>query len=93
MCKEDYINTDIKHCEKFKDISNSNFEYSTLIRVFTGRITKRRYKLIDSYCRNKSYSTHCSHEWDCCGCLHNQSVSFSYSFNQVKIKITQSFNY
>jgi hypothetical protein len=63
-------------------------------RQFTGRMTKERYSIIDRYCRKASYTTgYCGHEWDCCGCLCSQSLSFTYKQNQTIITLVQTFNY
>lgn len=74
-------------------VVDGDFDYTTLQRTFTGRMTRLRWKIISDFCRKKSGYQHCGHEWDCCGCMHSQSVSFDYKHNQVTVSISQSFNY
>lgn len=70
------------------DESSSLFE-KTLI----GRVTKKRYRMLSSYVRRKSYTTHCGHEWDCCGCLFAVSYVLKANNNQVTIQMIESRNY
>lgn len=87
-----YIAPDETKMNRFKQ-TDGDIEYRTYTREFSGRMTKGRWKILDRYCRKHSWSTHCGHEWDCCGCLCGQYASFAYSANQVTVSITQSFNY
>lgn len=80
--------------KNFKPAESSEYDYKIYERHFSGRITKGRYKKIDSFCRKNSFrSRHCGHEYDCCGCLCSQRLEFSYQKNQITITLTQSFNY
>lgn len=79
--------------KKFKQTQDSEMDYRISERIISGRLTKCRYKLIDRFCRKNSFRTHCGHEWDCCGCLCDQTMSFEYKHNAVIIKVKQSFNY
>lgn len=72
---------------------DSDLEFRLYERTFTGRMTKLRWKILSSWCRRKSWSQHCGHDWDCCGCLHAQSCGFTYKHNQVTIRIQHSFSY
>jgi len=74
-------------------VVDSDMDYKTYQRTFSGRLTKLRYKIIQRWVRVKSYRTYCGHEWDCCGCLHSQNAHFKYERNQVTVTLTQSFNY
>jgi hypothetical protein len=62
--------------KKFVATEDADIDYRTCQRTFSGRMTRARYKLIHRYCRRNSFSTHCGHEWDCCGCLCRQRLSF-----------------
>lgn len=83
---------DIK-LSKFQATDNSDYDHRIMERCFSGRMTKARYKALRRICRSHSFSTHCHHEWDCCGCFCGQQLSFTYKKNQVVITLTQSFNY
>jgi len=74
---------------------NIDADYRQYQRVFTGRMTKRRWKIIDRFCRLNTFRPHyrCGHDWDCCGCFCGQSMDFEYSRNQVVISFSKSFNY
>ena len=81
--------------DKFISTPASDYDYRCYERVFTGRMTKARWKIIDRFCRLHSFRPRyrCGHDWDCCGCFCGQSMSFEYKHNQVSITFTQSFNY
>lgn len=85
---ERYVND-----KKFKHTNDSDYEYAIFTRSFTGRMTKLRYRIIAHFCRSRSFSSHCSHEYDCCGCMHSQRLDFTYKHNQVIVTLTMSFNY
>lgn len=89
----DKSNIDLKTV-KFKPTS-TDFDYRQYQRIFTGRMTKARWQIIDRFCRMHTWSPEyrCGHDWDCCGCFCGQRMSFKYSHNQVVISFTQSFNY
>lgn len=70
-----------------------DFDYQIFERHFSGRLTKSRYKALDSYCRRNTRHWRCHHEHDCCGCLCSQRISFSYKHNQVIISLSQGYNY
>lgn len=73
----------------------SDMDHKTQFKLLRGRLTKRRYKILDSFCRKNSFSTHCHHEHDCCGCLCGQSMHFKHNpvTQKTLIVISQSFNY
>lgn len=77
---------------RFK-VVEGDIDYSVMQRTFIGRMTKGRWFILHSFCRRHSLSEHCSHDFDCCGCLSSQSMEFDYKHNQVTITFTQSFNY
>jgi hypothetical protein len=69
-------------------------DYRTFQKKISGRITKMRWKLLDSYARRLSFSGgNCGHEWDCCGCLCGRKVYMDYKYNQLIITITEQYNY
>ena len=79
---------------KFKLTEESDYDRKVAERVFSGRMTKMRYKIIDGFCRRHSKQIpNCGHEWDCCGCLCGQYMEFEYKQNQVTITLVQNFNY
>lgn len=92
---EDVIRQDINWRREWVEVEQEepSHDLRKYRREFTGKMTKRRWEIIDSYCRRNSFRDHCGCEWDCCGCLCGQSMSFSYKYNQVRIGLTQSFNY
>lgn len=74
---------------------DGDFDYVVYQRCFSGKLTKERYKTLHSLCRiySRRPRYRCGHEWDCCGCLCGQNMSFTYKKNQVVISFSQSFNY
>ncbi len=68
-------------------------ETSVYERKFSGRLTRKRYKLLDSLTRKRSYRENCGHEWDCCGCVFAVCYSFVYRNNQVIVRMVQFRNY
>jgi hypothetical protein len=91
---EDYYPAEIKY-SKFTVVPDEQPDpaYNTVCRRFSGRLTKARYKAVSRFCRMNTWRRHCSHEWDCCGCLFAQRMSFTYRHNQISIFIHQSRNY
>lgn len=78
---------------KYSETDTSEYDYRVYQRSFSGRMTKKRWKKIDAYCRRNSFSSRCGCEHDCCGHLCRQHFSFTYSLNQLVINVTRSFNY
>lgn len=74
-------------------LAKGDYDQSTWVREFTGRITHRRWKLIDSYCRTHTFHQRCHHDHDCCGCLCYQRMEFKHEFNQTVITLTFAYNY
>jgi hypothetical protein len=81
---------------------------TTVVREFTGRITKKRYKIIMAYARKltdtapygyspNGYRYSCGHEYDCCGCLVSEhghaQFAKHWKGNKVKVFYTQYRNY
>lgn len=90
---EQYIpQLNVLDTHKFKPVER-DMDEAIYERSFTGRMTKQRYKILDRLCRANSFRRYCGHEYDCCGCLCSQSMSFEYKRNQVVITLTQNFNY
>lgn len=80
--------------KRFKPVPNLDYDTAECTRSFSGRMTKARWKRLDRICRaNRLSRMNCGHDWDCCGCLCGQYMSFTYKHNQVVITIYQSFNY
>ena len=77
---------------KFKfvngDESSNHYE-----RTLNGKLTKNRYKLLQSYVRRKSYTENCGCDWDCCGCLFEVSYKLKVNNNQVTIQMSEYRNY
>ena len=72
-----------------RDMDTRSFQ-----RTFSGRITRKRWEILRRFARNFSAPIkRCHHEHDCCGCLHSQSMTVDYKYNQVVLTATQSFNY
>lgn len=85
----------IPKMDRFEETEESDFDYRKYERVFSGRMTKKRYKIIDRFCRTRSRRPRyrCGHDFDCCGCMCGQHLSFSYQKNQVIIYLQHSYNY
>jgi hypothetical protein len=71
----------------------TEFDHKVYQRYFSGRITKGRWKIINHYCRLNTFDNNCGCEHDCCGHLYRQTMTFSYTFNQVVITVTRHYNY
>lgn len=96
------MNTILRETNEFAHVKMARFtqlegdiDYRDFERIFSGRMTKGRWKIIDRYCRVKSRSPRygCGHDWDCCGCQCGQNLSFKYTRNAVIISLSMSFNY
>ena len=74
------------------NIVESDMDGRTYVRIFSGRMTKMRYKVIDRYCRRNSVSERCHHDYDCCGCCFRTDYWFEYSKNQIKVFIQYHYN-
>jgi hypothetical protein len=80
--------------KRFENISEPDeYETARMVKRFSGKLTKSRYKLLSRYCRQHSWRSNCSHEWDCCGCVFRVSMAFTYRHNQVSVFLTESRNY
>ena len=64
-----------------------------VIKNVVGRLTKRRCQRIDEICKENTFFTPCGHEWDCCGCLCSQRMSWKFDKGNIIISVTQHFNY
>lgn len=85
------------HMNRFTEVfpHEDCFDTRYYERVFSGRLTKARYKSLARACRvySRRPKYRCGCEHDCCGCLCSQYMTFTYSRNQVVINFTQGFNY
>lgn len=80
---------------KFKDDEDSDYDRNHYIRQFSGRMTKRRYKILSHFCRyySRPFRYRCGHDWDCCGCVFAISMYFEYKQNQVTVHLVHHRNY
>lgn len=78
---------------KFTELNDSEYDYRKFERCFSGRMTKKRWQLINSYCRRNSYRNRIASDYDCTGQLCGHYMEFSYSHNQVVIKLNMSYDY
>lgn len=78
---------------RFNELPESQYDYKKFERCFSGRITKKRWQLINSFCRRQSYRIHICSDYDCTGKLCGQYMNFSYKHNQVVITLTMSYDY
>jgi hypothetical protein len=80
---------------KFQQANDFDFDRNHYIYEFSGRMTKERYKKLDSFCRlnSRPFRYRCGHDWDCCGCIFAVSMSFEYRHNQVTVHLTHHRNY
>lgn len=69
-------------------------------RLITGRLTKKRYKLIKRSlrARNRAFDEdyshgRCGHDYDCCGCVFAEKYSMRVVGNKIVIIHFQSRNY
>lgn len=89
-----YDEVPVMNFDRFKRLYRGDYDSKEYIRTFSGKITKGRYKALESYCRRYSFCTSaCGHDYDCCGCMCGQSLELSYKHNRVTIIVSQSFNY
>lgn len=88
-----WINVTFKNLRMIDELSD--FDRTVYVREFSGRMTKERYKKLSHICRYYSQPPkyRCGHDYDCCGCLCGQYMTFTYKYNQVVITLVQDFNY
>ena len=72
---------------------SGDMDYTTYQKTFEGRITKKRYKVLDRWVRSNRQKYRCSHDWDCCGCLIGVSADLIVSKNKAEILVSYSYNY
>lgn len=82
-----------KKLKRFSVTESESEYYSTMVRAFSGRMTKKRYKALSRWCRLNSFRRNCGCEHDCCGHLIMQEFSFIYSRNQVVVTVNLFYNY
>lgn len=78
---------------RFNTLPESEYDYKQFERVFSGRMTKKRWQVISSFCRRNSYRNHIASDYDCTGQLCGQYMEFRYSRNQVVIRLCMSYDY
>jgi hypothetical protein len=78
----------------FEIVYGQRPERRVMVREFSGRMTKKRWKRLQRWARiNTKDHGHCGHEHDCCGCMYKVEASVSYKFNQVTITLIGHYNY
>jgi hypothetical protein len=71
-----------------------DIDYTIFQKEFSGKLTAKRYKLLNRYCRKNTHRfEHCGHEYDCCGCISYMYTDFTYKHNLVTVTQTTQFNY
>ena len=78
---------------KFSPLPDSEYDYEKYERSFSGRMTKKRWQIISSFCRRNSYRNHIVSDYDCTGQLCGHYMEFNYSKNQVVVKLSMSYDY
>ena len=78
---------------RFKELPDSEYDYRRFERVFSGRITKKRWQLIHRFCRLHSYRIPVYSDYDCTGQLCGKDMEFTYKHNQVVIRLSMSYDY
>jgi hypothetical protein len=79
--------------DRFKELPDSDFAYRKFERVFSGRMTKRRWQIISSFCRKHSYRPRVYSDYDCTGALCGHYMEFTYTRNQVSVQLAMSYDY
>lgn len=80
--------------KKYK-IIDGDIDFSTSQRTIK-RMDKRRWKKVYGLLRQKlNFSSHCGHEYDCCGCCHRGyfEVNRGVLKNELLITYTEHYNY
>jgi len=75
-------------------------------RFLSGRITKKRYEIIKSYCKRynrinsapygvspNGYAYCCGCEFDCCGCIISTSITMSAAKDEILLVLQSNYNY
>lgn len=78
---------------KFNELRDSDYDYRKFERSFSGRMTKRRWQIINSYCRRNSYRNHIASDYDCTGQLCGHYMDFTYHHNQIVISLSKPYDY
>lgn len=87
--------------EKYFETENSEYDRREYSRSIHGRLTPRRFSIINEYVNRWNEvnyrSGHCGHEHDCCGCLCGVSMCFeiksSGRYFYVELKKVYNYNY
>lgn len=86
------IRTGINY-KKFSELPDSEYDYKKFERSFSGRMTKKRWQLINSFCRRMTYRVRVCSDYDCTGRFCGQSMEFEYKHNQVVVRLNMSYDY
>lgn len=80
---------------KFKRVYIGDDDAETYQRVFSGRLTKGRYKALQRYCKSRTRSGfgYCGHDWDCCGCVCRTEMELAYKHNLVTLTYIEHRNF
>lgn len=74
-------------------ITDGDIDFRTSVRFISGKITKKRWKFLDGFCRRKSYAAHCGCSHDCCGCVSSECYTLERVRGGVKLTYSVHFNY
>ena len=75
------------------ELVDSDFDFRSYLREISGRITYKRYKILQRYARKKSWRNSCGCEHDCCGCVFSEAMAIEVTHTGFKIYFSQSLNY
>lgn len=78
---------------RFRELPDSDYDYRRFNRVFSGRMTKGRWKIISRFCRMHSCRIPVYSDYDCTGQLCGKDMEFTYKHNQVDIRLNMSYDY
>lgn len=78
---------------RFSTLPDSDYAYRKYERCFSGRMTKKRWQIISSFCRRNSYRNHIASDYDCTGQLCGHYMEFEYKLNQVVVRLDMSYDY
>lgn len=79
--------------QRFIELPKSEYDYRQYKRVFSGRMTKGRWKIISRFCRMHSYRIQVYSDYDCTGQLCGKDMEFTYKYNQIVIRLNMSYDY
>jgi len=80
---------------KFKQeqLIDGDIDFQKYQLLISGRYTEKRFKLLESYCAEKTVRIPVYSDYDCTGQLCGVSYSVEYAQNSYKITATYSYDY